>query len=122
MAETKAAPKQDRFAAWVRQYGVSRLMRDLGKSSRTFIHDWFKSDPSKRHFPEADMAAVLMWLSQEEPLKEDGLPLTWDDIFGELAAAAVKHYLSGFKPTPRAEVVAASLARQQSQPMQGSAS
>lgn len=106
----KPDARQDRFAAWVRQYGVSRLTRVFGRnptSSRSTIYWWFKHDPAKRRWPEADTAAVLIFLSEREPLKEDGLPLTWDDIYGELAAASVQHFLNGIAPSSRADVIAA---------------
>jgi len=101
------AARPDRLALWVKQYGVSRLMRTLGKNSRAFIHDWMKHDPARRRFPQVETAAIVIWLSQREPLKEDGQPLTWDDIYGDLAKACIAHYLSDASPASRADVIAA---------------
>lgn len=79
----------DRFRMWVKQYGVSRLQRVLGKSSRTSIQEWIKANAAARHQPRPTVAVIIIGLSMKEPLKADGRPLSYEDIYGSPEATEI---------------------------------
>ncbi len=70
----------ERFRAWVRQFGVSRLGRALGVS-RSTVHSWI-CKPHKRRPKDAETVALIIGLSMKEP--SDGRPLTYEDVHGRV--------------------------------------
>ncbi len=75
----------DRFRAWVRQFGVSRLGRAVGVS-RTTVHSWV-CKPHKRRPRSAETVALIIGQSMKEPFDGDGRPLTFEDVYGRVEEA-----------------------------------
>jgi transcriptional regulator with XRE-family HTH domain len=79
----RSAHTLERFRKWSAQFGVSRLGRSLGVSVRT-VQRWCAGERR----PEVEIARTILALSQIEPL--DGLPLTYDDLYGPARTAKVE--------------------------------
>lgn len=73
----------ERFREWASQFGIFRLGRSLGVSARA-VQRYLAGDRR----PHADMARMIVALSQVEPL--DGLPLTFEDLYGPAVPVSVE--------------------------------
>src|SRR5206468_3282841 len=73
-----------RLRQWATQFGVFRLGRSLGVSVRT-VQRWCAGERR----PEIEIARTILALSQTEP-PLDGIPLTYDDLYGAPLIAKVE--------------------------------
>lgn len=78
------------FAAWVKQFGPTRLARSL-RVTRGQVHAWV-TPFGKRYRPETATAQKIVELSKIEPLKGQGRPrpLDLEDIVGQVVVDAVE--------------------------------
>lgn len=79
--EPEQAPLE-RLRRWVAKFGTCRLGRSLGIEPRSVQ----RYTSGERH-PNLAIGKIIIALSQVEPL--DGLPLTYEDIYGPVRTSKV---------------------------------